>query len=740
MSLSFPIPDWDDDTFSYPDVILNGPYNGKVSVKKKNKSVKRKHEVEGTVKKVQPGNDERPLQAIKKRKKDKIEKIHQEKGGKSVVAPSKDGQKKKKKKEQKDARDGDDSFEIPLNQEKSKSNAAELVQTKTENKSFSQKRKKNRKNKNKYKDLNLKQNAEKMAHNCAESKDHIGNQVKFEQQDSGSIEKNVNIVIQADISNEEVQSRPKKKVKNKVKNKIDLFESKYNNVSQESSTVDEDNDHSPAISVDVKKKKKKKKPTNKSLDSHTLPHNKETQECTLNGGTAQKLEVKKKNKIKGKKMENSMGIEKSGKDDDNDKQDGAVKKKKKKKKEIITENEMSLKVKDTDSPKKAKLEKQKSKGKLLKTEDSEAEEMIFDGNEECSEEFNKDFDVLLSSLNFNQFNSKKKSKKKGSDDGGKSEVVNGRDSLEKEGGGKDDGNTKGVTGRKRKRDSAKADIKDINGRQKKMKTKANNTVAAEEPKTPIRKGTKFNHEKLSKLLEQAASIERAKPSPSLPANPADKLKKKMEDRLMAARFRLVNQELYTQSSTDAKELFKKDPEAFHVYHQGYQAQVRQWPVNPLDLIITWLSKKPKEWVVADMGCGEATLAVKVPQSHVHSLDLVAANARVTACDMAHTPLAAASVDVVVFCLSLMGTNLKDFMIEANRILREGGILKIAEVESRCGDLKEFEKQLSKFGFHCTGRDTSFQYFFLLEFKKNRKLKKMAALPELHLKPCLYKKR
>lgn len=75
--------------------------------------------------------------------------------------------------------------------------------------------------------------------------------------------------------------------------------------------------------------------------------------------------------------------------------------------------------------------------------------------------------------------------------------------------------------------------------------------------------------------------------------------------------------------------------------------------------------------MADMGCGEATLGQHVPQSCVHSLDLVATNPRVTACDMAHTPLATASVDVVVFCLSLMGTNLKDFMVEANRVLREG---------------------------------------------------------------------
>ncbi len=36
-----------------------------------------------------------------------------------------------------------------------------------------------------------------------------------------------------------------------------------------------------------------------------------------------------------------------------------------------------------------------------------------------------------------------------------------------------------------------------------------------------------------------------------------------------------------------------------------------------------------------------------------------------------TPLHDSSVDVAVFCLSLMGTNLKDYLKEANRVLKEG---------------------------------------------------------------------
>ena len=55
---------------------------------------------------------------------------------------------------------------------------------------------------------------------------------------------------------------------------------------------------------------------------------------------------------------------------------------------------------------------------------------------------------------------------------------------------------------------------------------------------------------------------------------------------------------------------------------------------------------------------------------------------VVQCDMSRVPLKNESVDVVVFCLSLMGTNIKDFLQEAARILKHQGILKIAELESR----------------------------------------------------------
>ena len=54
------------------------------------------------------------------------------------------------------------------------------------------------------------------------------------------------------------------------------------------------------------------------------------------------------------------------------------------------------------------------------------------------------------------------------------------------------------------------------------------------------------------------------------------------------------------------------------------------------------------------------------------------NKSVTACDIRKTPLDDNAVNVAVFSLSLMATNVNEFILEANRILVTGGKLIIAE--------------------------------------------------------------
>ncbi|WAQ99992.1 RRP8-like protein, partial [Mya arenaria] len=110
------------------------------------------------------------------------------------------------------------------------------------------------------------------------------------------------------------------------------------------------------------------------------------------------------------------------------------------------------------------------------------------------------------------------------------------------------------------------------------------------------------------------------------------LLEKSRDRLSAARFRYLNEQLYTSTGKEALDLFKKDRDAFSVYHEGFQGQVEKWPTNPVDIIIKQIKSKPKKLVIADFGCGDAKIAQSVANK-VHSFDLVALNDHVTVCDM-----------------------------------------------------------------------------------------------------------
>ena len=161
------------------------------------------------------------------------------------------------------------------------------------------------------------------------------------------------------------------------------------------------------------------------------------------------------------------------------------------------------------------------------------------------------------------------------------------------------------------------------------------------------------------------------------------LQQKFSKKLDGARFRVINETLYTSRGDEAFQLFQSDPDQFHIYHKGFREQSSAWPYNPLDGIIDWIRSEHKLSVIADMGCGDARLASSV-SNKVHSFDLVASNPAVpvVACDIAHVPLQDCSVDIVVFCLSLMGTNVYDFIREAYRILRPQGLIRIAEVRSR----------------------------------------------------------
>ena len=241
-----------------------------------------------------------------------------------------------------------------------------------------------------------------------------------------------------------------------------------------------------------------------------------------------------------------------------------------------------------------------------------------------------------------------------------------------------------------------------------------------------------------KEVQDHSKVATAEASAAIPTNKSSKLHSRMASKMESARFRWVNEQLYSTTGDEAKKLFEKEPELFTSYHQGFATQVSKWPANPLDSVIAYVKSLPHHMVIADFGCGTARLAQSVPQT-VHSFDLVAGNSFVTACDMAHVPLSSASVDVCVFCLSLMGTNVTDFIREAKRVLKQEGRLKICDIASRFASTDNFIRDVESFGFKLLKACTYSKMFVDMEFRITPK-SNLPQFPNIQLKPCWYKKR
>lgn len=212
-----------------------------------------------------------------------------------------------------------------------------------------------------------------------------------------------------------------------------------------------------------------------------------------------------------------------------------------------------------------------------------------------------------------------------------------------------------------------------------------------------------------------AGAKRSNP-PSLPPAPPPlthltPLQAKMRAKLTSARFRHLNETLYTTSSSDALSLFTSSPDLFNEYHAGFAQQVKDsWPQNPVDIYIQNVKfratlatpvngiplprRKPGLCTIADLGCGDAPLArglqsvIKRLNLKFHNFDLHAPNSHVTKADISALPLHDGEVDLAIFCLSLMGTNWLTFVEEAWRVLRGDGKgeVWVAEVKSRFGRL------------------------------------------------------
>ncbi|KIH92328.1 rRNA processing protein [Sporothrix brasiliensis 5110] len=298
------------------------------------------------------------------------------------------------------------------------------------------------------------------------------------------------------------------------------------------------------------------------------------------------------------------------------------------------------------------------------------------------------------------------------------------------------------------------DKKDKKDKKKREDVQMEDVQTTPKEQTPSKK-QKADKLKQDKPIASAAAAAVAAASPAAatagvlslpPAGPKlTPLQASMRAKLVSARFRHLNETLYTTPSAEALRLFGESPDMFHAYHEGFRQQVSVWPENPVDGYVAEVRRRagkgasggksggggrgrggrggrggfgghhhrdPTDTLprthgqcrLADIGCGDARLAASLAPDaaalriEVLSFDLHADpnNPFITAAaDASDLPLGPGSVDVTVFCLALMGTNWLSFVEEAYRVLRWKGELWVAEIKSRFAGGAEMRARLKQ---------------------------------------------
>ena len=185
-------------------------------------------------------------------------------------------------------------------------------------------------------------------------------------------------------------------------------------------------------------------------------------------------------------------------------------------------------------------------------------------------------------------------------------------------------------------------------------------------------------------------------------------------------FSSMNRSWNQTRSSVVHDRLQKNPEEWEQYHTLYQEARSNWAVVPYEDMIRWCEKR-SGYFIGDFGCGEAKLAEAVSDRHtVYSFDHVAVNDDVVACDMAHTHLDDETLDVAIFALSLMGSNVTDYVREAHRTLKLDGQLHIIEATSRFSNRKHFAEDLRRLGFDIADIADTWKFTHIHAIKTDRK--------------------
>lgn len=157
----------------------------------------------------------------------------------------------------------------------------------------------------------------------------------------------------------------------------------------------------------------------------------------------------------------------------------------------------------------------------------------------------------------------------------------------------------------------------------------------------------------------------------------------------------LHQKYKTMKSENLYKEFNENQELWNNYHQISEENEKSFPEHeiPRNRVITELNKiKTKRTkLVVDMGCGKGQISEYFKgdkRFQFINYDHVSSNDTTISCDISKLPLEEDAVEICILSLAMWGSNCKEYVKEANRILESGGKLYIIEPTKRWSEQDE----------------------------------------------------
>ena len=160
---------------------------------------------------------------------------------------------------------------------------------------------------------------------------------------------------------------------------------------------------------------------------------------------------------------------------------------------------------------------------------------------------------------------------------------------------------------------------------------------------------------------------------------------------------LLHKKYKTCTSDNLNHTFKENPQLWEDYHRIAEENEKSFPEEgiPRNRIIEELKqiKTKRTKKVVDMGCGKGFISKYFKDDkrfEFTNLDHISSDDTIISCDISNTEFEDDEVEICILSLAMWGSNCREYITEAYRILESGGRLYIIEPTKRWSETEEGE--------------------------------------------------